>query len=158
MVGLKDGFYDLLKKNNITCLTIHCLIHQEALCAKVIKMCYAMKLVTSITNFIRGGHKSLSHRRFKNFLQEVNATYKNLLLHCTMAKCWKMLAILFFYKKKILQFLQEKISSDITHFEKSLMDKDMLSELAFLTDFTQHMNNLNLKLQGKNQSISDIRC
>jgi len=33
MVDLKDNFYGLLKKNNITCLTIHCLIHQEALCA-----------------------------------------------------------------------------------------------------------------------------
>lgn len=65
MVGLKEGFCGLLKKDDITCLTVHCLIHQEALCGKVIKMCHAMKLVTSITNFIRGGHKFLLHRQFK---------------------------------------------------------------------------------------------
>lgn len=102
MIGLKEGFCGLLKINNITCLIIHCLIHQEALCGKAIKMCNAIKLVTSITNFIRGGHKSLSHRQFKNFLQEINAVYKNLPLHCevTMAKHWKMFAVLFCYKKR----------------------------------------------------------
>lgn len=55
MIGLKEGFCGLLKKNDITCLTIHCLIYQEALCGKAIKICHAMKLVTSIINFIRGG-------------------------------------------------------------------------------------------------------
>ncbi|EZA48615.1 General transcription factor II-I repeat domain-containing protein 2B [Ooceraea biroi] len=63
-------------------------------------------------------------------------------------------------KKKINELKNEiklvQNSSDTTHFEKALMDKTVLSELAFLTDFTQHMNNLNLKLQGKNQSISDV--
>lgn len=62
----------------------------------------------------------------------------------------------FLIRKDILQFLQEEVSSDTAHFEKALMDKDMLSELAFLTDFTEHMNNLNLKLQGRNKSISDV--
>jgi len=122
MVGLKDGFYGLLKKNNITCLTIHCLIHQEVLCAKVIKMCCAMKLVTSITNFIRGGHKSLSHRRFKNFSREVNATYTNLLLHCEVRwlSAGKCLQYFFAIRKEILQFLQEEISSDTTIILKNL--------------------------------------
>lgn len=31
IVGLKESFYGLLKKNDITYLTVHCLIHQEAL-------------------------------------------------------------------------------------------------------------------------------
>ncbi|XP_029679894.1 general transcription factor II-I repeat domain-containing protein 2-like, partial [Formica exsecta] len=115
MVGLKEGFCGLLKKNDITCLTVHCLIHQEALCGKAIKMSLAMKLVTSITNFI-------------TVLENACSTS-------------------FLIRKEILQFLQEVVSSDTAHFEKALMDKDMLSELAFLTDFTEHMNNLNLKLQ-----------
>jgi len=39
----------------------------------------------------------------------------------------------FAIRKEILQFLQEEVSSDSTHFEKALMNKDMLSELVFLT-------------------------
>lgn len=158
MTGMKEGFCGLLHRNNITCLTVHCLIHQEALCGKEIKMCRAMKMVTSITNFIRGGHKSLSHRQFKNFLQEVNAVYKNLPLHCEVRwlSAGKCLQHFFSIRKEIFKFLQEEVLSDTTHFEKDLLDKDMLSELAFLTDFTQHLNNLNLNLQGQNKSISDI--
>ena len=82
IVGSKEGFCGILRKNSITCLTVHCLIHQEALCGKAVKMCEAMKLVISITNFIKGGHKSLRHRQFKNFLEEVDAVYKDLPLHC----------------------------------------------------------------------------
>lgn len=158
MVGLKQGFCGLLKKNNINCLTVHCLIHQEALCGKAVKMCDAMKLVISITNFIKGGHKALCHRQFKIFLQEVNAVYKDLPLHCDVRwlSAGKCLQYFFSLRKEILKFLQEKVSSDTTHFEKDLIDKEMLSELAFLTDFTQHMNKLNLNLQGKEKSISDI--
>lgn len=120
MVGLKEGFCGLLKKNDITCLTVHCLIHQEALCGKVIKMYHAMKLVTSITNFIRGGHKFLLHIQFKNFLQKINATYKNLPLHCEVRwlSAGKCLQYFFAIRKEILQFLQE-VSSDTTHFEKN---------------------------------------
>lgn len=152
MVGLKKNFCGVLQKNGITYLTVHCLIHQEALCGKVIKMSFAMKLVTSITNFIRGGYKSLLHRQFKNFLQEVNASYKDLPLHYEVRwlSAGKCLQYFFSIRKEILQFLQKEVSINTTHFEKTLMDKDMLNELAFLTDFTQHMNNLNLNLQGKN--------
>ncbi|EZA47180.1 General transcription factor II-I repeat domain-containing protein 2B [Ooceraea biroi] len=153
-----DVSLEIAQKNDISCLTIHCLIHQEALCGKEIKMCSAMKLVASITNFIRGEHKSLSHRQLKIFLHEINAIYKNLPLHCKVRwlSAGKCLQYFFAIRKEILQFLQEEISNDTTYFENALMDKDMLSELGFLTDFTQHMNNLNLKLQGKNQSISDV--
>lgn len=75
MVGTEIGFCGQLRKNNIYCSMIHCIIHQEALCGKIIKMTLTMKLSTKITNLIRGGNKSLSHRKFQVLLQEVNAAY-----------------------------------------------------------------------------------
>jgi hypothetical protein len=42
-----------------------------------------MKVVVKITNIIRGGggNRSLSHRKFRSFLEEIDASYGNLLLH-----------------------------------------------------------------------------
>jgi hypothetical protein len=35
-------------------------------------------------------------------------------------------------------------------------DKNRISEFALLVDMTQHLNDLNLQLQGRNQLVSDI--
>jgi hypothetical protein len=35
-------------------------------------------------------------------------------------------------------------------------DKDWISDFAFLVDKTQHLNDLNLQLQGRNQLVNDI--
>jgi len=37
-----------------------------------------------------------------------------------------------------------------------MVDKQFLCSLAFLTDISQHLNKLNLQLQGKKQTISKI--
>ncbi|XP_018378521.1 PREDICTED: general transcription factor II-I repeat domain-containing protein 2-like, partial [Trachymyrmex cornetzi] len=90
----------------------------EALCGNTIRMFSVMKDVTKITNIIRGGNRSLSHRKLKAFLEEVDVEYRDVLLHSEVR--W------------------------------------LSAELAFLTDFTNHLNNLNLHLQGKERTISDM--
>jgi hypothetical protein len=35
-------------------------------------------------------------------------------------------------------------------------DEDWISDFAFLVDMTQHLNDLNLQLQGRNQLVNDI--
>ena len=37
MIGGKSVFVGLLRENNVTCPTIHCSVHQEALCGKSVK-------------------------------------------------------------------------------------------------------------------------
>jgi len=77
MIGSKNGFFGQLKQRSLKVPVIHCIIHQEALCGKVVKLCTAMQTVTKIINTIKGGHKFLSHRKFQHFLEEHNAAQEN---------------------------------------------------------------------------------
>lgn len=81
MVGKKEGFVGQLIQRNIDAIPIHCIIHQQALCGKALKMDSTMKTVSKIINSIRGGHNSLTHRKFKKFLEEVDAEYGDLIMY-----------------------------------------------------------------------------
>ena len=68
LTGNKTGLVGLLKKNGVNCITLHCIIHQEALCQKMLQASDVMKTVVQIGNLIRGGNKAHKHRRFITFL------------------------------------------------------------------------------------------
>jgi hypothetical protein len=75
MVGEQTGFSGLLRKSGVKCAIFHCIIHQEALCGKSIQQSNYMKVVAKIINLITGGNRSLSHRKFRSFLKEIDASY-----------------------------------------------------------------------------------
>jgi hypothetical protein len=58
MVGSKTGLGGHLKQLGVNCVLLHCIIHQGALCGKIIKMNETMKVVVNILNLIRRGKKS----------------------------------------------------------------------------------------------------
>ena len=60
-------------------LHYHCIIHQQALCAKVTGFEHVMTPVVKIINGIRS--KPKQHRIFKVLLEELSAEYGDLLLH-----------------------------------------------------------------------------
>lgn len=59
-------------------------------------------------------------------------------------------------RKEIPLFLKNDISSDTSELQDKMRDPQFLADLAFLTDMTQHLNELNLKLQGKNHNIANL--
>ncbi|XP_041854559.1 zinc finger BED domain-containing protein 5-like [Melanotaenia boesemani] len=61
------------------CLNYHCIIHQQAICGKVLGFDHVMTPVVIIINSIRA--KAKQHRSFKLFLEECSAEYGDLLLH-----------------------------------------------------------------------------
>ena len=75
MVGSQNGLVGLRRKNEINCVALHFIIHQEALCGKVLKMMSVMQSVIKMVNLIRGGHKAQRHRRFAGFLRELDAEF-----------------------------------------------------------------------------------
>lgn len=68
-----------------------------------------MRTVTQIINLIKGGHKFLSHRKFQHFLEEHNAAYTDVPLHCEVRwlSAGKCLEKFFAIRKEIFLFLQE---------------------------------------------------
>uniref|UniRef100_A0A3Q3JZ16 HAT C-terminal dimerisation domain-containing protein n=1 Tax=Monopterus albus TaxID=43700 RepID=A0A3Q3JZ16_MONAL len=53
MQGRHTGFEGLLQQNRANCPILHCIIHQEALCARTLDFSHVMDLVTKITKLIR---------------------------------------------------------------------------------------------------------
>lgn len=157
MVGETIGLRGILQKKGVNCLKFHCIIHQEALCGKIVKISETMKIVTKITNMIRGGAKSLSHRKFRAFLEEMNSDYHDIPLHSEIRWLSAAKTLNHFYalRNEILMFLENEVknSSDMA---TKMKDINFLQHLAFMTDFTEHLNVLNLKLQTREQTISDL--
>ncbi|XP_024880519.1 general transcription factor II-I repeat domain-containing protein 2B-like [Temnothorax curvispinosus] len=158
MTGQKIGFFGQLKQRNLKFPLIHCIIHQEALCGKAIKLSTAMKTVTKIINLIKGGHKFLSHRKFQHFLEEHNALYTDVPLHCEVRwlSAGKCLEKFFAIRKEIFLFLQEMSIAKDDDIKYIFEDTEFLCELAFITDVTNHLNILNTKLQKTNQTICQL--
>ena len=124
-------------------IVYHCIIHQEALSGKALKMEHVISSITRVVNFIRAKG---NHRQFKSFLVEFDSEYRDVPYHPEVK--WlsrgKVLNRCFELQEEICQFMENK-GKDTTE----LKDKTFLCELAFLSDIVSHLNVLNLQLQGK---------
>ncbi|XP_072900801.1 general transcription factor II-I repeat domain-containing protein 2-like [Hemitrygon akajei] len=159
MCGQKSGLVGRIREkmreeNGAGELTAyHCIIHQESLCGKALKMEHIMSTITRAVNFIRA--KGLNHREFKSFLEELGSEYNDLPYHTEVR--WlsqgKVLKRCFELREEICQFMESK-GKDTTE----LQDKKLLCEMAFLCDITSHLNALNLQLQGRGRVITDMHA
>lgn len=157
MVGTKNGLIGLmqteLEKSEITTQLIasHCIIHQENLCAKQLKMDHVMSVVVKTVNFIRA--RGLNHRQFKEFLGDIEAEYSDVIYYSEVR--WlsrgKVLHRFYNLRKEILLFMEMKEKT-----VQELLDDNWILDLAFLVDITNHLNNLNTALQGKDQLVNNL--
>lgn len=81
MTGKHSGFIVLCRANDDFphFFTFHCVIHQQALCGKILNMKDVMDIAFKIVNSIRA--RSLQRRLFKLHLEESESTHEDLLLH-----------------------------------------------------------------------------
>lgn len=153
MVGKNEGLIALIRKNNpgISFLQYHCIIHQQNLFAKTVNIQDVMSIVVKTVNFIKS--RGLNHRQFQEFLKETNAEYGDVIYFCDVR--WlsrgKMLKRVFDLRKEIAAFMESKDKA-VPHFT----NEAWLSDLGFLTDITSHLNDLNKKLQGKENLIHEL--
>ena len=88
ITGKENGAVALLKKDAQQSfplqdiLNVYCIIHQESLCAKTLKMDHVIDVVIKCVNEIKT--KALKHRQFQSFLEEVGAEYGDLIYHCNL--------------------------------------------------------------------------
>jgi len=92
--------------NNI--VKLHCLIHQEALCAKVASLKTIMDVVLKSVNFILS--RGLNHRPFRQLLLEAESQYGDLLYFCNVRWLSRgdMLQRVYRLREEIATFLGQK--------------------------------------------------
>ena len=156
MVGRQQGLANLLqleasKVGNDTVMPFHCIIHQENLCAKSVKMQNVMSAVTKTVNFICS--KGLHHREFQELLHSMDADFDDIPYYTEVR--WlsrgKMLKRVFELKDAMQTFMESKGNS-----VDEFMNEEWIEDFAFLVDITTHLNELNLCLQRKGQLIHSV--
>ena len=78
VVGLVKKKLYSLEANKINFISVHCILHQEALCSKSLQMKEVMDLVVKTVHFIRS--HGLNHRQFKSFLVDMDSEYGELFI------------------------------------------------------------------------------
>lgn len=158
MVGEKKGAASLIIQHcekagfNQKIVKLHCIIHQEALCAKSATLVDVMSVVVKSVNAILSG--SLKHRQFQALLEEASANYGDLVYFCEVR--WlsrgNMLARVFELHVEIGTFLAQKKLPNAALFT----DPSWIAQLAFLADLTGHLNCLNRSIQGKDILVTEM--
>ncbi|XP_049430459.1 general transcription factor II-I repeat domain-containing protein 2-like [Epinephelus fuscoguttatus] len=147
MIGRKNGLVALVQKKleeegADSAISLHCIIHQQALCSRCLKFDNVMSVVVKCINFIRS--RGLQHRHFRAFLEEINASYGDVLYFTEVR--WLS-------RGNVLKRFFE-LRTEVKTFMEELDDPMWLMDLAFLVDITQELNTLNLKLQGPGQLVT----
>ena len=147
--GFTKKFLDSIGSKRV--VVKHCIIHQENVCTKVLRFADVMKDVVTCVNYIRS--RGLNHRQFKAFIEELDSDYPDVVYFsavrwlsraATLKRFWNL-------RKEIQSFMTNK-QQDVAY----LSDDDWLNDIAFLTDITQHLSDLNVKLQNKSQLVNKM--
>ena len=154
MTGKKAGVVTIFRKKVQTAnggrdfWTFHCILHQEALCCKSLRMDNIMKVVVQTVNFIRS--RGLNHRQFDSLLREKDHNYG--LPYHTEVRWLSRGAVLrrFFDLREEIKEFMEKKGKPVLEFQST----EWMQDLAFMVDITEHLNNLKKMLQGRNKVVT----
>ena len=113
-----------------------------------------MELLKITINFIKS--RGLNHRQFRSLLEEIDANYGDLVYYCevrwlsrgkTLQRSWELI-------EEVIEFLRSKTNKDTE--VVTMVYPAWQADLTFVVDRTQHLNDLNLKLEGKNQLVFQL--
>ncbi|XP_034262212.1 general transcription factor II-I repeat domain-containing protein 2-like [Pantherophis guttatus] len=156
IVEATSGFIQLfVKETKHQVIQFHCIIHQEALCARESskKFDNVLEDVTIMVNYMMA--HALNFPQFQALLEEVQAQYNCLLMYNNIR--WlsrgRVLERFVACLEEIRLFMNEKGQE-----YPQLTDMAWLTNLMFFTDFTLHFNVLNKQLQGVGKTAEKMFC
>ncbi len=158
MIGREKGAVARLKEDNPVLIAYHCIIHQAVLCASLSdEHAEVMNTMMKMINFLRAS-SSYQHRMLREFLREVDANADDLLLHNNVRWLSKgrVLARFWSIRREVASFLAGLVSQKAAQFSLFLENEKHMDNVAFLVDITSHLNELNLRLQGKDNSVCEL--
>lgn len=118
--------------------------------AKILNFEDIMKTIVTIVNFLRA--HALNHREFKEFLESIECEWGDVLFHAEVR--WlsrgKVLVRFLQLRNEIKTFLEAK-----NKVFSELNDPIWIWKAGILCDLMSHLNELNIRLQGKMKIISN---
>ncbi|XP_051259245.1 general transcription factor II-I repeat domain-containing protein 2-like [Dicentrarchus labrax] len=154
MIGRSNGFIAKCREDDAfpDFLNYHCIIHQQALCAKMLNMKEIMDVAMKIGCSIRG--RSLQRRLFCVDLEKADCDHTELLLHTDVR--WLSRGKFLQRFRELCPEIKEFLLAS-RHAEYTQLNEDQwLLDLAFLTDLTNMLNDLNVELQGKDKTVVNM--
>lgn len=152
MLGSRSGFVQLVKEKNADVVGIHCFIHRQALAAKTLpnELNAVLKLCIKVVNYVK--NSALNTRLFKILCEDLGSDHKTLLFHTEVRWLSKgnMLGRLFELRDEVITFLAQQKQNELSAEFKKPWNQVIL---AYLSDFFDTLNNLNLRLQGADSNI-----
>lgn len=151
MLGRKSGFAALVKEIIPDLEVHHCFIHRQSLAAKTLptNLNSVLQSVVKAVNYIRS--RALNHRLFQDLCREMGATHTVLLFHTEVR--WlsrgRVLRRIHDLLDEVTIFLQGQEHALAGLFQTELFKY----QVAYLADIFEHLNDLNLTLQGKTINI-----
>ena len=152
MVGSIKGFVSLAKRENSDIITTHFFLHCEMLVGKTLgsDLKEVLNKVVKMVNYIKS--TPLTSRLFTKLCKEMGANYANLLLHTKVR--WlsrgRALSQVHELKDEMLSFFSLEKQQE---FCELLCDYNWVFKLAHLVDIFDHLDNVNSKMQGKNETF-----
>ncbi|KAG6921541.1 GTF2I repeat domain containing 2, partial [Chelydra serpentina] len=145
-IGLLKRIQDKVKEDDPDkeVIFLNCIIHQEALCKKVLDIDH-VRTVVKIVNYTRA--RGLNHQQFVSLLEDTDAKHQDLLYHTNVhwlslgkvLRVWEL-------RDEICTFLE--MQGEKNDFPE-LKNSNWVCNLAFGVDILAHLNELNGNCKGK---------
>ena len=157
MVGAKGGFVTLVKNKWPHVTSSHCSLQRYSLATKTLPtpLMEVMEVAVKVINFIRARAKN--HQLFQILAKEMGPKHLGLLYHTKVRWLsrgkWLWLSPLYALKGEVKTFLLENENN----FHVEFRNIEFVVKLAYLAHVFGHLNEMNVCLQGRDVTVSDVQ-
>ena len=152
MLGARSGLQMLDRDRSPDAVSMHCMIHRQALALKTLpeSLQNVLNIAIKTVNFVK--LSALNTCLFRKLCSEMNAEQLNLLYYTRVRWLSKgnILARVFELREELQEFLNSQEKHKLESFYR---DNTFIFQLSYLVDIFGQLNCLNLEMQRKNTTV-----